>query len=304
MTTPEFVHRFADIATTPEPDLASAALFIAKLEYPRLDVSKYLAQLDEMGSEATKRIAALGKDVDPLSQITEISSYLFKQEGFTGNQNNYDDLRNSFLNEVLDRRTGIPISLSIVYMEVARRAGVDIHGVNFPGHFLLKLPTSPQTVIAEDAEVIIDPFHGGGILSESDCRDLLRKHAGEETAFDRHLLSRATKPEIFVRMLVNLKRLYVNMKSFPQAHTITELLLELDPTAVTELRDRGLLAYHLNRYAAALKDLEAYLRFTASKETVKKTEEIDTQAETGEISEHAEIWEHVKSLRRRVASFN
>ena len=167
MTTPEFVHRFADIATTPEPDLASAALFIAKLEYPRLDVSKYLAQLDEMGSEATKRIAALGKDVDPLSQITEISSYLFKQEGFTGNQNNYDDLRNSFLNEVLDRRTGIPISLSIVYMEVARRAGVDIHGVNFPGHFLLKLPTSPQTVIAEDAEVMIRS------MAEASCLNLI-----------------------------------------------------------------------------------------------------------------------------------
>ena len=91
------------------------------------------------------------------------------------------------------------------------------------------------------------------------------------------------------------------MESFQQAHTITELLLELDPTAVTELRDRGLLAYHLNRYAAALKDLEAYLRFTASKETVNNTEEIDTH---GEISEHAEIWDHVKALRRRVASFN
>jgi regulator of sirC expression with transglutaminase-like and TPR domain len=304
MTTPEFVERFADISTTPEPDLASAALFIAKIEYPQLDVSKYLAQLDEMGRVAAARIAALGENSDPLARITEMSSYLFKQEGFTGNQNNYDDLRNSFLNEVLDRRTGIPISLSIVYMEVARRAGVEIHGVNFPGHFLLKVPTSPKAVIAHDTEVIIDPFHGGGILSESDCRDLLRKHTGEEAAFDKHLLSRATKPEILVRMLVNLKRLYVNMKSFPQAHTITELLLRLDPTAVTELRDRGLLSYHLNRYAAALKDLEAYLRFTASKEIVKKTEEIDLQGETGEISEHAEIWEHVKALRRRVASFN
>ena len=304
MTTPDFVHRFTEIATTPEPDLASAALFIAKLEYPRLDTSRYLAKLDEMGATAAKRIAASGETVDPMSRITEISSYLFKQEGFTGNQNNYDDLRNSYLNEVLDRRTGIPISLAIIYIEVARRAGVEIHGINFPGHFLLKVPTSPETVLTHDTEVIIDPFHGGGILSEPDCRDLLRKHAGEEAAFDRHLLSRATKPEILVRMLVNLKRLYVNMKSFPQAHTITELLLGLDPSAITELRDRGLLAYHLNRYAAALRDLEAYLRFTASKEIIKTNEEIDTQGETVEISEHAEIWEHVKALRRRVASFN
>ena len=91
------------------------------------------------------------------------------------------------------------------------------------------------------------------MLSESDCRDLLQKHSGEKAAFDRHLLSRATKPQILIRMLVNLKRLYVNMKSFPQAHTITELLLGLDPSAITELRDRGLLAYHLNRYAGGLK---------------------------------------------------
>tara|TARA_B100000029_G_scaffold445555_1_gene466107 strand:- start:1255 stop:2169 length:915 start_codon:yes stop_codon:yes gene_type:complete len=304
MITTELVNRFTDIATNPEPELASAALFIAKLEYPQLDISQYLARLDEMGSAAAARIAALGHNADPLSQITEISSYLFKQEGFTGNQNNYDDLRNSFLNEVLDRRTGIPISLSIVYIEVARRAGIEIHGINFPGHFLLKLPTIPNTIISHNTEIIIDPFHGGGILSESDCRDLLRKHAGEEAAFDKYLLSRATKSEILVRMLVNLKRLYVNMKSFPQAYTITELLLGLDPTAITELRDRGLLAYHLNKYAAALKDLEAYLRFTASKETVRKPEEMDTQGDTGEISEHAEIWEHVKALRRRVASFN
>lgn len=304
MTTPDFVHRFTEIATTPEPDLASAALFIAKLEYPNLDTSRYLAKLDEMGATAAKRITAFGETVDPMSRITEISSYLFKQEGFTGNQNNYDDLRNSFLNEVLDRRTGIPISLSIVYIEVARRAGVEVHGINFPGHFLLKVPMPPEAVLSHDTEVIIDPFHGGGVLSESDCRDLLQKHAGDEAAFDRHLLSRASKPEILVRMLVNLKRLYVNMKSFPQAHTITELLLGLDPSAITELRDRGLLAYHLNRYAAALRDLEAYLRFTASKEIIRTPEEIDNHVETEEISEHAEIWEHVKALRRRVASFN
>ena len=303
-TMTNFIHRFTEIATTPDPDLASAALCIAKLEYPQLDTSKYQAQLDEMGSVAAARIATLGENPDTMSQISEISSYLFKQEGFTGNQNNYDDLRNSFLNEVLDRKTGIPISLSIVYIEVARRAGVEIHGINFPGHFLLKVPTPPEAVFSHDTEVIIDPFHGGSILSESDCRDLLRKHAGEEAAFDQHLLSRATKPEILVRMLVNLKRLYVNMKSFPQAHTITELLLGLDPSAITELRDRGLLAYHLNRYAAALKDLEAYLRFTASKEIIKTNEEIVPDGETSETSEHAEIWEHVKALRRRVASFN
>ena len=116
MITTELLNTFTHIPTNPEHELASAALFIAKLEYPQLDISQYLARLDEMGNAAAARIAALGHNADPFSQITEISSYLFKQEGFTGNQNNYDDLRNSFLNEVLDRRTGIPISLSLIHI--------------------------------------------------------------------------------------------------------------------------------------------------------------------------------------------
>ena len=297
----DFIRRFAEVAKAPSPDLAPAALAIARIEYPQLDASRYLRALDRMGAAAAGRLAALGDDAHLLRRIADISAYLFKEQGFAGNRKHYDDPRNSFLNNVIDRRTGIPITLALVYIEVSRRAGLRTDGVNFPGHFLLRVhPDGPDVGSSDGGQVIVDPFHGGAILSELDCRKLLRSHAGDEVPFDRRMLARATKPEIIVRMLVNLKRIYVRMRSFPQAHAITELLLALDPSATTELRDRGLLAYHLNDYPAALRDLEAYLRFS-SRGTAADTEGSD--AESGQ-DEHKEIWEHVKALRRRVANLN
>ena len=157
--------------------------------------------------------------------------------------------------------------------------------------------------------VIVDPFHSGALLSEVDCRHLLRQHVGEEAAFDRGLLATATRQHIVVRMLVNLKRLYVRMHSFPQARAIADLLLAVDPSALAELRDRGLLAYHMEDFAAALKDLEAYLRLMPRGDAVDPAQQEDTSAddEDGDetrVSESAQIWEHVKTLRRRVAGFN
>src|SRR5205085_536784 len=171
-------------------------------------------------------------------RIATLNAYLYEELGFSGNRDRYEDPRNSFLNEVLDRRLGIPISLAIVYLEIGRRAGLRLDGVNFPGHFLVRAPA--QAGGAQD-DVIIDPFHSGAILSEVDCRHLLRQHLGEEAAFDRALLATATRQHIVVRMLVNLKRLYVRMRSFPQARAISDLLLAVDPSALAELRDRGLL---------------------------------------------------------------
>ena len=306
MTETEFVHRFTEIAKSPDPDLAPAALFIARLEYPRLDAARYLEQLDAMGRTLSERIASLGPGVEPLARVRAISGYLFEDQGFAGNTNAYDDPRNSFLNQVLERRTGIPITLALVYIEVARRAGVRADGVNFPGHFLLRLPQAPEPPAdGLDDHVIIDPFHGGTILSEADCQRLLRKHAGEDAPFDRRLLTRASKQQILLRMLLNLKRIYVRMRSFPQARTLTELLLALDPSALTELRDRGLLAYHLNDFSMALRDLEAYLRFTSRGEPGPGSEsETEDEDDSSGQGEHAQIWEHVKALRRRVASLN
>ena len=302
MTQSDFLHRFTEIAKSPDPDLAPAALFIARLEYPRLDAARYLEQLDAMGRTLSERIASLGPRAEPLARVRAISGYLFEDQGFAGNIEAYDDPRNSFLNQVLERRTGIPITLALVYIEVARRAGVRADGVNFPGHFLLRLPQTPEPP-ADGDDLIIDPFHGGTVLDEADCQRLLRKHAGDDAPFDRRLLARASKQQILLRMLLNLKRIYVRMRSFPQARTLTELLLALDPSALTELRDRGLLAYHMNDFSMALRDLEAYLRFTSRGETGPGAETEDEEGESGQ-GEHAQIWEHVKALRRRVASLN
>jgi regulator of sirC expression with transglutaminase-like and TPR domain len=291
----------------PGDDLAPAALAIARVEYPSLDPKPYLAILDRMGQEAAMRISdAVG---DPIRAFNE---YLYDEQGFVGNREHYDDPRNSFINEVLDRRTGIPISLAVVYLEVAHRAGLHVNGVNFPGHFLLR----SRGGIAGDARSdvgIIDPFHGGARLSEYDCRQLLRQHVGDEAAFDASLLAPATRHDIVVRMLVNLKRLYVRMRSFPQARFISSLLIGIDPAAISELRDRGLLAYHLQDFAAALRDLEEYLRLSpklaepAEHDVIAESEESSDANDPAlevEMDDATQIWEHVKTLRKRVAGLN
>jgi regulator of sirC expression with transglutaminase-like and TPR domain len=305
----------------PAGDLAQAALAIARIEYPSLEPREYIGALDRMGAEAADRIerAQPGSMRDAIRALNE---YLYDEQRFTGNREKYDDPRNNFLNEVLDRRTGIPITLAVVYLEVARRAGVMVDGVNFPGHFLLRAPDGgrrPEGLRYERHEkrsagdsnfVIVDPFHGGAILSEVDCRELLRQHVGDEAAFDRGLLQPATRHHIIVRMLVNLKRLYVRMRSFPQARFVSDLLLTVDPSAVSELRDRGLLAYHLQDFGAALRDLEEYLRLLPkqSEGVADSLESVLASGEEGtendQASQNSEVWEHVKTLRKRVAGFN
>jgi regulator of sirC expression with transglutaminase-like and TPR domain len=291
---------------TPGEDLAPAALAIARVEYPSLHTAPYLDLLDRMGEEASARIGAPGHS--PFEDaVREFNEYFYDEQGFSGNRDRYDDPRNSFLNEVLTRRTGIPISLAVVYLEVARRAGLRVVGVNFPGHFLLRAPLASPPRISDDI-LIVDPFHKGAFLSEIDCRELLRQHIGDAAAFDHTLLEPATRHQIVVRMLVNLKRLYVRMRSFPQARFISGLLLTVDPSAIVELRDRGLLAYHLQDFAGALRDLEAYLRLLPRHTVVPDHQDPlatdSDEADAAPESEHEQIWEHVKTLRKRVAGFN
>lgn len=284
----------------PGNDLLPAALAIARVEYPALEARPYIDRIDEMGVRAAARLGELS--VHSSEAVTAFNEFLYEEEGFTGNRAQYEDPRNSFLNEVIDRRTGIPLTLAVIYLEVARRAGLSISGVNFPGHFLLR--SVPGAI---GHELIIDPFHGGALLSEVDCRQLLRNHLGDEAAFDSSLLAPATRHDIIVRMLVNLKRLYVRMRSFPQARFVSTLLLSADPSATSELRDRGLLAYHLEDFSSALKDLEEYLRLSPSEEYGDL--EVSDESSEGDESdaddqEPPRVLDHVKALRRRVAGFN
>jgi regulator of sirC expression with transglutaminase-like and TPR domain len=296
----QLLERFAHVALSPDPDLAVGALMIARIAYPKLDAREYLEQLDAFGREAAVRVNAAAADpeqvpasVDPMAfaRVMALNDYLFNELRFVGNDAHYEDPRNSFLNDVLERRMGIPITLALVYKEVARRAGLVIEGVNFPGHFLLRYPASPGSPYSRD--LIIDAHHGGALLTEGMCRELLHKHAGDAVTWDENLLAHATKPQILSRMLLNLKRSYVRMYAFPQARDVTQLLLAVDPLSADELRDRGLLAYHLNDFAAALRDLQQYLSLSPKGRLDKEGQD-----------EQELIWEHVKALRRRVASLN
>ena len=284
--------QIADAADRPGPDLAAPAFLIARIEYPRLDPDPYLDRLDRMGEQAAARVGQdPGAEAPLAARIDAVNKYLFGELGFTGNREHFDDPRNSCLNEVMDRKTGIPITMALVYIEIARRAGIRAEGVNFPGHFLVRCLQDLHTDDPTDG-LIVDPFHSGAILNEQECRRLLQPHMSD-AAFEPSLLARATRRQILVRMLLNLKKLYVKMHSFPQARQTTDALLALQPSSLADLRDRGLLAYHLGDFAHALKDLEEYLKLARLSE-----QDEDQKKET------EQVWEHVKTLRRRVAQLN
>jgi regulator of sirC expression with transglutaminase-like and TPR domain len=284
--------QIAEAADRPGPDLAAPAFLIARIEYPRLDPSPYLDRLDQMGDAAFHFVAKdPGQDAPLGARIDAVNRFLFGELGFAGNREQFDDPRNSCLNEVMDRKKGIPITMALIYIEVARRAGVRAEGVNFPGHFLVRCLQELHTDDPNDG-LIVDPFHGGAILNEAECRLLLKPHMSE-AAFDPSLLARASRRQIMVRMLLNLKKLYVKMHSFPQARATTDALLALQPASLGDLRDRGLLAYHMNDFSRALRDLEEYLKVARLSE-----QDEDQKKET------EQVWEHVKTLRRRVAQLN
>jgi regulator of sirC expression with transglutaminase-like and TPR domain len=284
--------QIADAADRPGPDLAAPAFLIARIEYPRLDPEPYLNRLQQMGDEAFHFVAKdPGHDAPLAARIDAINRYVFGELGFAGNRDQFDDPRNSCLNEVMDRRKGIPITMALIYIEVARRAGVRAEGINFPGHFLVRCLQDLHTDDALEG-LIVDPFHAGAILNETEVRHLLEPHMSA-AAFEPSLLARATRRQILVRMLLNLKKLYVKMHSFPQARATTDALLALQPSSLADLRDRGLLAYHMNDFSHALRDLEAYLK------VARLAEQDDDQKKETE-----QVWEHVKTLRRRVAQLN
>jgi regulator of sirC expression with transglutaminase-like and TPR domain len=276
-----------------EADLVPAALIIPRVEYATVDPEPALATLALLGERASTRVAALGPAASTRERLDVLNGLLFDEEGFTGNEARYEDPRNSFLHDVIARRTGIPITLAVVYIDVARRAGVMLEGINFPGHFLVRAPRVADLEAGDD--IVIDPFHRGAFLSDHDCEQILRRHLGSDAVFSRELLASAHKRHILARMLTNLKRLYVRFRSFPHARDVTHLLYALDSSASMELRDRGLLAYQLQDFRGALRDLEAYLQQTLP---------IPAAVDEEKRQEFEQIWEHVKNLRRRLASFN
>jgi len=231
-------------------DLARAALAIAREEYPQLDEARYLRALDEFSHQVMRGLPA---GALPERRVGRLNAVLFHELGFAGNQGDYYDPRNSFLNEVIDRRSGIPITLSLLYMEVGRRCGLRVDGVAFPGHFLCK-------VSLDDGELIVDSFNRGQLLGLAELKRRFASAAGDAARFDARLLRAARPKEILARMLQNLRSIYLEGDDLPRALSAVDRQLLLQPDDVRVLRDRARLCEQLGGPGAAAADLETVLR--------------------------------------------
>jgi regulator of sirC expression with transglutaminase-like and TPR domain len=243
---------FREMVSRPpeQVDLASAALLIVLDEYPALNVSDYLERIDAL-AERTSAHLHFDAQERPMEAIESINHELFVIERFRGNQEDYYDPRNSFLNEVLDRKTGIPITLSVLYMEVARRIGLKLEGVGMPGHFIVKCQRN-------DVAIFVDPFGQGEILLEEGCQRKLTHLHGKDFKFNRSCLDAVNNHQILTRMLHNLKAIYWNRQNYTKSLGVIEKLLLINPTSA-ELRDRGLAHYQLDHFSSAIKDWSRYL---------------------------------------------
>ena len=240
---------FAELIGGADIPLDRAALAIAEEEYPGLSAEPYLRSIDALAERARLRIAGRRGAAGALRALRET---LFEEAGFRGNDEDYYDPRNSFLNEVLDRRLGIPISLSVLFLSVARRVGLPVQGVRFPGHFLVKHEAGGR-------ELFIDPYRGGEILTAEECADRYRASTHGKGSFDPRFLDAATPRQILARMLHNLKRIYGEQGDDLRTLWVVDRLLLLSPGDPEERRDRGLVSARLGGTAAALADLRAYL---------------------------------------------
>lgn len=252
MTREEARAQFAELVARNEEELEldRAALLIAAEEYPNLNVQEYLSLLDQIGEQARAQDDFFA---DPLTRIMRLGNLLFDELGFRGNTENYYDARNSFLNDVLSRRTGIPITLSVLMMEVGRRIGLQLFGVGMPGHFLVKYAD-------EEQEIFADPFHGGRIVDEDRCRQLIEQMYDGRMPFSLSFLHAVTKKQILSRMLQNLKGVYAKANDHFKLLGLVERALMINPDSASEVRDRGSANFALGKYVEARKDFENYLR--------------------------------------------
>jgi regulator of sirC expression with transglutaminase-like and TPR domain len=256
--------RFAELLADEKDrySLAEACLLVAEDAYQGLDVNRYLAEIERMAARLRGRLPP-GADAE--EKVIALNQFLFDDLGYSGNAEDYYDPRNSYLNEVIERRRGIPISLSILYMEVGRKIGLPLEGISFPGHFLVRLGLRGSTLV-------LDPFSGGAPLSEEDLRKLLRRviaesgRAGLRAAGDvaaelplDQFLEPAGHRQVLARMLRNLKNIYREKDQPQQLLKVINRMIAVSPEAHGELRDRGLVYQQLEAFRAALKDLNDYL---------------------------------------------
>lgn len=246
--------QFADIVSRPDVDidLATAALLIAQEEYPQLAPEPYLQRLDVLAERTKDRLA---DEIAPLIVLQEVSRVMFEEEQFRGNTTEYYDPRNSFLNDVLDRRIGIPITLSIIYLEIGWRLGLPLEGVNFPGHFLVRYE-------GETLRLLADPYQDGAIRFEDEAQTLLDQVSGGSLPLHPTHLRRAGKRDILIRLLSNLKGVYLNQRDDMRALAAIERIIIMKPDSAEDIRDYALALTRLGRDADARPQLTEYLRLS------------------------------------------
>jgi regulator of sirC expression with transglutaminase-like and TPR domain len=240
-------------------DLAQAALLIASIEYPDLDPTPYMDQLDALANRirailalpSPQQLPQLPEETDFLDVLDAINRVLFEEENFRGNKEDYYNPNNSFFNKVLEERMGIPITLSLLYSEVGRRVGIQIDGIGFPYHFMVrcKLP---------EGSVYIDPYEGGMLMNEQGCRERLRQITQQKIKPNPHWFSPFSRRHWLTRMLNNLKKIYINRDDYEHALTTCNLIVLLVPKSAIERRDRGLILLQQKRYSRAIHDLTVY----------------------------------------------
>jgi len=258
-------------------DLARAALTLAVTEYPNLQVEAYVARLDRLAERVRARISELG---EPAQTIPALNAVLFEEEQFRANTEDYYDVRNSFLNDVLDRKLGIPITLSLLYMEVGRRVGFPLFGVGMPGHFLVK------HYGVEGHQVLIDPYNGGRVLTPSDCQRRLDELYAGHISLQPEFLLPVNRRQMLTRMLNNLKSIYLAARSFRKALPIVDMILVIYPRSPEDVKQRAMLRHSLGNLRGAIDDLEDYLKMSP------------------EASDVDEIRATALSLRRTLARMN
>ncbi|GHO83387.1 SirB1 family protein [Dictyobacter formicarum] len=264
-------------------DLAQAALLIASIAYPDLDPVPSLSYLDALARRVKQLHSQISSTTseqsNPLELIGSLNHVLFEDEHFHGNESDYYNPNNSFLNKVLEEQTGLPITLSLLYMEVGKRAGIPLEGIGFPYHFMVRYTWT-------DGKIYIDPFARGLLLNETECLERIQQKTHHRGPLQQHWLEPVTPKQMLVRILNNLKSVYIRHADFTHALAISDLLLLLLPEAGVEQRDRGLLHLELKHYGRAMHDLHTYL-------------ELHPKA-----SDRYEIRNHIKQIRQTIAQLN
>jgi len=243
-------HNFYQEVKRPEIDLAKACLYFSQAEYPDLKPKKYLKFIDDTASEIEFKLPV---ERYPLKVIQVINQHLFDTLGFRANREDYYDPNNSFLHQVIDRKLGIPISLSVVYLAISQRLNFPMVGVGMPGHFLIR----PEF---ENVGIFVDPFNRGEILFTDDCQKRLDENYQKQLKLDPSWLAPVDNKQILARMLNNLKFIYLHRREIDKALSTMSAILKIHPEKTAEIRDRGLLYYQTNRWDEAILDLEYYLK--------------------------------------------